>query len=535
MTMKQYVIGVDFGSDSVRAVLVDASCGETASECVCNYPRWAERQFCDSGRNAFRHHPLDYIESLRNVIHGVLDGHGDIASSVRGIGVDATGSTPCLVDRELNPLSLRKEYASNPDAMFVLWKDHSAIVEAAEIEASAGDFLNATSGKCSPEYFWPKLLHVLRHSPELRKDAYSFMDLCTWMPNWLCGNHNPEKVKITQSLVASKFFEDPISRRIPPAEWFASIDDCWLDVVKSIKPAGDNGDEPFGLIDPALADEFGLPADVVISCGMLDGFCGAVGSGVSETRPVVVLGTSLGYLTVSNDCSRMVRGAFSQGVGQILPGMFSVEMGLSAYGDIFAWFAGLLNFLPASNGAPRPVGDILRDLGEKAAALPLASDAPIATDFLNGRRSPDIATKLTASIMGLRLGTGAPEIYRALLEASCFGIRAIVERMSEYGMSPEELICIGGISQKSPYVMQMLADVIGVPLKVSACLQSCALGAAMCAATASGLYPNLAAAQKGMAAGILAEYVPDASLSAFYDARYRKYCRIADFSSYFLS
>lgn len=530
MTMKQYVIGVDFGSDSVRAVLVDASCGETAAECVCNYPRWAERQFCDSSRNAFRHHPLDYIESLRKVIHGVLDGHRELAPLVRGIGVDATGSTPCLVDRELNPLSLREEYSSNPDAMFVLWKDHSAIAEAAEIEAAAGDCLRATSGKCSPEFFWPKLLQVLRHSPELQGDAYSFMDLCTWVPNWLCGNHDPGKVRITQSLVGSKLFEDPLSRRLPPMEWFASIDDCWLDVVKSIIPGGDNGDEPYGLIDPALAVEFGIPADVVISCGMVDGFSGAVGAGVSETRPIVVLGTSMGYLTVSSDCSRMVRGAFSQGVGQIMPGMFSVEMGLSAYGDIFAWFAGLLNFLPAANSAPMSVGDILRDLGEKAAALPPDPEAPIATDFLNGRRSPDIANNMTASLMGLRLGTSAPEIYRALVEASCFGIRAIVGRMSEYGMAPDELICIGGISQKSPYVMQMLADVTGIPLKVSACLQSCALGAAMCAATASGLYPSLAAAQEGMAAGVLSEYVPDASLSAFYDERYGRYCRITSFT-----
>lgn len=523
---KQFVIGLDYGTDSVRAVLVDAADGKVAAEKVCEYPRWSRKMYCNISEDEFRHHPLDYLECLKQVIHGVLDPNPDLAPFVRGIAVDATGSTPCLVNSELVPLALLPQYAENPDAMFVLWKDHSAAKESDEITAHADGRLGCVSGQCGPEFYWPKLLRVLRHSPQLRKDAYSFLDLCTWVSNLLCGNKDPEKVKHAQSVVAAKFFEDPVSRTLPPLEWFAAIDDCWLDVVSHVHPKGNNGDEAYGTLSEEFAREFGLNSDVVVSVGMLDGFCGAVGAGISESMPVMTLGTSSGYLTVSRDVAD-VKGAFAQGVGQILPGMFSVEMGLSAFGDAYAWLADMLGYALEIKGVAYSKGEILAALGRDAAQIELSAGLPYATDYFNGRRSPDQNPALKASIGGLRLHSSAPEIYRALVEATCFGTRAIIERMTEYGMKPDKVMCIGGISQKSPFVMQMMADVTGVTMEVLDNTQACALGAAMCAATASGIYGSIYDAQKAMAAGVKATYFPNPDHKETIDGRYRKYLSMA--------
>lgn len=523
---KQYVIGLDYGTDSVRAVLVDASNGIVAAEKVCNYPRWAERKYCNAALDEYRHHPLDYLECLKDVLHGVLDANPSLAECVKGIAVDATGSTPCLVNRELVPLSMLPEYAENPDAMFVLWKDHSAAKESEQITAHADGRLGCVSGQSGPEFYWPKLLHVLRHSPELVKDAYSFLDLCTWLSNLLCGNKDPEKVKHAQSVVAAKFFEDPITRELPPIEWFAAIDESWLGVVSHVHPKGNNGDEPYGVISAEFAAEFGLSSDVVVSVGMLDGFCGAVGAGITETMPVMTIGTSSGYLTVAKEITE-VKGAFTQGVGQILPGMFSVEMGLSAFGDAYAWLADLLSYPLELKGVEYSKGEILAALGKDAEKIALSEDLPYATDFFNGRRSPDQDLSLKATIGGLRLHSSAPEIYRALVEATCFATRSIIDRMTEFGMKPDEVMCIGGISQKSAFVMQMLADITGIKMKVLDNTQACALGAAMCAATASGIYGSIAEAQKAMAAGIKAEYVPSTEGKQIIDRRYSRYLEMA--------
>lgn len=526
MNNRQFVIGLDYGTDSVRAVLVDAANGVVAAEKVCDYPRWAAKKYCNIPEDEFRHHPLDYLECLKAVIHGVLDTNPQLAPLVKGIAVDATGSTPCLVDKELTPLALRPEYAENPDAMFVLWKDHSAAKESDEITAHADGRLGCVSGTSGPEFYWPKLLRVLRHSPELVKDAYSFLDLCTWVSNMLCGNKDPEKVKHAQSVVGAKFFEDPFTRQLPPLEWFAAIDDCWLGVVSHVCPKGNNGDEPYGTLSPEFAQEFGLSDDVVVSVGMLDGFCGAVGAGITEKMPVMTIGTSSGYLTVSSEIAQ-VRGAFAQGVGQILPGMFSVEMGLSAFGDAYAWLANLLSYPLDLKGVAYSKGEILAALGRDAEKIELSDGLPYATDFFNGRRSPDQNQTLKAMIGGLRLHSSAPEIYRALVEATCFATRAIIERMVEFGIKPDEVMCIGGISQKSPFVMQMMADITGVTMKVLDNTQACALGAAMCAATACGIYGSIADAQIAMAAGVKAVYTPNPAGKDIIDRRYAQYCEAA--------
>lgn len=522
--MENYVIGLDYGTDSARAVLVNASTGKVVAESVHYYPRWAEGKYCDSSSQVFRQHPLDYYESLKAVLHGVLDERPEIAAAVKGIGVDCTAATPCLVDAKLRPLALRDEYAENPDAMFVLWKDHSGAAEAAEIEATAGDWLFATSGTYSPECYWAKLLHVLRSSPELVKDSYQFLEMCDWIPTLLCGVDDPDKCSISQGVVATKMLYNPAKGGFPPREWFASLDSCWLNVFDHTHPRNNTCDKPFGHLCAEFAEEFGMSTDVVVACGMVDGFCGAVGSGITPTRPIMTLGTSSGYMTVAPVEEAMpVRGAFAQGEGFVLPGMFSVEMGLSAFGDVYAFLARLLAWYPSFNGESVSTGSILAALGKEAEKLPLDENAPFATDFFNGRRSPDQNPRLWGSIMGLHLNSSAPEIYRALVESTCLATRAIIERLVEHNMAPEEVMCIGGISQKSPYVMQMMADVCGVPMKVYDNKETCALGAAMCGATVSGLYPTIQDAQNALMAGVKETYVPNRELKGYYDHRYEIY------------
>ena len=524
METKNYVIGLDYGTDSARAVLVDAATGKVEAESVHNYPRWAKGLYCDSSTQMFRQHPLDYYESLKAVLHGVLDGKPQVAAAVRGIGVDCTAATPCLVDENLNPLALRDEFADNPDAMFVLWKDHSAAAEASQIEAVAGDYLQATSGTYSPECYWCKLLHVLRSSPQLQPHAYQFLEMCDWIPSLLCGMHEPSKCKISQGVVATKMLYNPLKGGFPPRSWFEKLDSCWLKVYDNTHPDNNTCEKPFGTLCEEFASEFGMSTDVVVACGMVDAFCGAVGSGISATRPIMTLGTSSGYMTVEPvETAQRVRGAFSQAEGFVLPKMYSVEMGLSAFGDAYAWLAKLLSWFPGRNGEKVSTGAILAALGEDAAALPLDMDAPFATDFFNGRRSPDQNPNLWASLMGLRLTTTAPELYRAIVEATCFATRAIIERMVEHNMAPEEVMCIGGISQKSPYVMQMMADVCGLPMKVYDNKETCALGAAMCGATVCGIYPTVQDAQEAMMAGVKQTFVPDASKTDYYNRRYERY------------
>jgi len=530
-----YAIGLDYGSDSARAVLVDAFDGTVVAQSVCEYSRWKKGLYCDSKAQKFRQHPLDYIESLNAVLHGILDSNRDKAGKVRGIGVDTTASTPCLVNSKLMPLALDPRFSENPDAMFVLWKDHSAFKEALEIESVAGDYLDASSGTYSPECYWPKLLHVLRSSPELVNESWQFLELCDFIPNWLCGNVDPSKARISHGVVAVKMLNNPRLGGLPPRNWFEKIDSCWMDVVDHTMPGHWTCDKQYGVLSPSVAAEFGLPSGIPVACGMVDSFCGAIGAGIAEHKPVLTLGTSSGYITVSDIekwGNKRVRGAFSQAEGFVYPGMFSVELGLSAFGDAYAWLSNLLAYLPEKKGESVSKGSILVELAEDAAKLPLEMDAPFATDYFNGRRSPDQNPNLWASIMGLRLRSTAPELYRAIVEATCFGTRAFIDRMNEVGEMPEEVICIGGISQKSHFVMQMMADICGIPMKIYDCKESCAQGAAMIGAAIAGLYPTVQDAQAAMLAGIKNVFLPDASRREFYNKRYELYQSATQFTEH---
>lgn len=524
--MKNYTIGIDYGSDSARGVLVDAANGTVIAHHVHNYARWAQGKYIDNSLQMNRQHPLDYLEALKAILHALLDTHPEEASQVRGISIDCTGTTPILVDKDFQPLAFRPEWSDNPDAMFLLWKDHSSYEEASLIEKTVpAKFLFNSSGTYSPECYWCKLLHVLRSTPELAEDAYLFVDACDWLSGTLTGLHDASRIRRSLSVATAKMMLSHDGKEFPPKEWFASLDDVWMKIVNNTR-AEDNYsiDQPFGNLCEEYAKEFGMSTSVVVGVGQLDAFAGCIGACVKPGRPVVAFGTSSAYMLVMpKEAAKNATGVFSQGLDYIVPGMASIEMGQSSFGDVYAWLSSILNYIPSRRGEKLSKGQVIGMLSEDAEALPLDPDAPFATDFFNGRRSPDQNPSLWGSIMGLKLHTSAPEVFRALVESTCMGMRAINERMEECGIPISEIMGIGGISLKSPYVMQMLADSTGIPILIYGSEEASALGDAMVAATVAGIYGSIAEAQDAMGASIIRRYEPDPSKKAFYDARYRKY------------
>lgn len=505
-----YFIGLDFGTDSVRALLVNEF-GKSLAVAVHPYARWKQGLYCDAANNQFRQHPLDYLEGLETVIKDVLKGID--ASQVKGIGVDTTGSTPCVVDASGTPLALTPDFAENPNAMFVLWKDHTAIKEAEEITAAAKsaavDYTQYEGGTYSAEWFWSKLLHVLRVDEKVRNAAYSCVEHCDWISAELTG----KPLKPGRCAAGHKALWHASWGGLPPVDFFAGIDPLLVPLRNNIDYTETfTADIPVGTLSAKWAARLGLPEDVVVSGGAIDAHVGAIGAGIQANQMVKVIGTSTCDIIVTPNLTKCIPGICGQVDGSVLPNMVAMEAGQSAFGDIYAWFVRMLSY----------AGDInLAALEKDAIALP---DCDVmALDWMNGRRSPDANPNLKGAIFGINLGTTAPMIYRALVESTAFGSRAILERLQSEGVQIDGIIAMGGIAHKSPLCMQFLSDVLNQTVKVSASDQACALGAAMLAATASGFYPNLATASQKMNQGIDAEYTPKKN----YDARFKKYIEYA--------
>lgn len=503
-------IGLDFGSDSVRALLVDESGHELAAS-VCNYPRWMQGAYCNAAENQFRQHPLDYLESMENVVKAVVE-KLPIGGKILGIGIDTTGSTPCAVDETGMPLALKPAFAENPNAMFVLWKDHTAIAEADEITAAAKkaqtNYVMYEGGIYSAEWFWSKVLHILRADNAVRSAAWSFVEHCDWIPAELTGM----PAKPSRCAAGHKAMWHASWGGLPPEEFFTSIDPVLSPIRQHLYTDTFTADRPVGKLSEKWAKRLGLTTDVVVSGGAFDCHVGAVGAGIRENQMVKVIGTSTCDVIVSPRVDRCVRGICGQVDGSVLPGMIGLEAGQSAFGDIYAWFMRFISYGGKVDFAP---------LEKEAASLP--DSQVMALDWMNGRRTPDANQKLTGALFGLQLGTTVPMVYRALIESTAFGSRAILERLLEEGVAIDSIIAIGGIAHKSPFCMQFLADVLNRKVSVAASDQTCALGAAMLAAAASGFYPDLQTAAEKMQQGIDAVYTPQKN----YDDRYAKYLAYA--------
>jgi L-ribulokinase len=536
-----FVIGVDYGTDSVRSVLVDAANGSEIASSIFYYPRWKEGKYCDAPINQFRQHPLDYVEGLETTIKECLQKAGaDVAKKVKGISVDTTGSTPVAVDETGTPLALKKEFAENPNAMFVLWKDHTATKEAEEInelsEKGETNFLQFVGGIYSSEWFWAKLLHVLREDEQIRNSIYSWVEHCDWIPFLLTGGNDVHQIKRGVCSAGHKALWAEAFGGLPSDDFFAQLDPVLKGFTQKLFTKTYTSDVPAGRISKEWAQKLGLPGDVVIGVGAFDAHMGAVGGQIEPYHLSKVMGTSTCDMLVApaneiNDT--LVRGICGQVPGSVLPSMIGLEAGQSAFGDVYAWFRNLLSY-PLQYISDEKLKEeirhkIISDLSKDAEKLSLNEKDELAIDWMNGRRTPDANQLLKGAIANLNLGSDAPRIFKALVEATCFGAKAIVDRFNEQGVTIKGLIGLGGVAKKSPYIMQVMADVMNMPIRIHKSDQTCAMGASMFAATAAGLYNKVEDAMQAMGQGFDAEYRPNQKNVGYYQKRYEQYKKLGSF------
>lgn len=535
----RYVIGVDFGTDSCRALVVDALTGETAASAVCAYPRWKEGLYCDPRRDSYRQHPLDYVESFETVVREALHHAGPaVAAAVCGLSFDTTASTPVLVDRDGTPLALTAGFEECPDAMFMLWKDHTARCEAAEINALAAvwetDYTAYSGGTYSAEWVWAKVLHVLRENASVRTAAWSWVEHCDWMSGLLTGNTRPETIFRSRCAAGHKAMWRAEWGGLPSAGFLARLDPLLAEFRSRLYTDTYTADTCAGTITPGFALRLGLPMHTKIGVGSVDAHVGAVGASIAPNVLTRIMGTSTCDIVVCDPAQvrqTPVRGICGQVDGSVVPGLVGFEAGQSAFGDVYAWFRNLLLWTVDEFDSARSaeIADrIIPRLSDAAAAIPVGESAVLALDWLSGRRTPDADQNLRGAICGLTLGTSAPMIFRALAEATAYGSKAIVDRYLSEGVAIRSINAIGGISRKSPFVMQTLADVLGMSIDVVDTDQACALGAAMFAAVAAGIHSDVPSAQRAMGAARGCRYLPDAGRHALYTELYARYRALGD-------
>lgn len=545
MPEENYCIGIDFGTDSVRAVIADARDGRQVASSVFVYPRYRRGDYCKPAQHIFRQHPLDYTEGLVHTVRESLEQAGtSVRSAIRAISIDTTGSSPVAVDETGKPLALVPGFEDDPDAMFVLWKDHSASAEMEEINAHAKlfdrDYLRYVGGIYSSEWFWSKLLHVLRGNEKVRASCYSWVEHCDWMPFLLTGGRRVSEMKRGVCTAAHKALWSDEWGGLPPAEFFISLDPLLAAPVAHMYKEVFAADQSAGHLCAEWADNLGLDTNVIIGIGAMDAHMGAVGGQITPYHLSKVMGTSTCDMLVAP--TRDMEGKYVPGIcgladGSIIPGMVGMEAGQSAFGDVYAWLRELLawplrnlsEFFAPGVTMDTIIGEILPALSREAEKLVVTDGSELSIDWLNGRRTPDADPFLTGSISGINLGTQAPAIFRSLAEATCFGSRAIVERFIEQGIPVQGIIGIGGIARRSPFIMQMLADVLNKPIRINRSEQTSALGAAMFAATAAGVFERVEDAMQAMGQGFDREYLPDQRMTELYNRRYASYRRMGEF------
>ncbi|WP_316795587.1 ribulokinase [Pedobacter agri] len=546
MSTANYVIGVDYGTDSVRSVLVDTANGKEISASVFLYPRWQKGLYCKPSINQFRQHPLDYIEGLIHTIKDCLAkaGGSEIAQLVKGISIDTTGSSPVAVDASGTPLALTPGFEENPNAMFVLWKDHTAVKEAAEINEHATKFpvnyLKYVGGIYSSEWFWSKLLRILRVDSSIKKSAESWVEHCDWIPFLLTGGNDVATMKRSRCAAGHKALWAEEFDGLPPESFFSSLDPLLANFREKLFVETYTSDVSAGTLSDEWANKLGLNTDVVIGVGAFDAHMGAVGGQIEPYYLSKVMGTSTCDILVAPNQDlhgKLISGICGQVNGSVIPGMAGLEAGQSAFGDVYAWFKNLISWplnhlLTESNLIDEATAIALKDeleskiianLSKQAEALDDDDYAELAIDWLNGRRTPDANQELKGAITGLGLGTDAPRFFRALAAATCFGAKAIVDRFKEQGVPVKGIIGIGGVAKKSSYIMQMMADVLEMPIRIHRFEHTCALGAAMFAAVAAGIYPNIEAAMEAMGTGFEKEYTPNIKKKKMYRMHYQQY------------
>lgn len=552
---KKIVLGLDFGTDSVRAVLIHV---ETGKELACakkDYKRWKLGLYCDPVKSLFRQHPLDYLEAMEDVVHAALEMFPDAKHKIVALSIAVTGSTPVAVDAQGTPLAMHSQFSEYPNAMFVLWKDHSGQKECERINSFSKqwetDYTRSDlCGSYSVEHFWTKALHIFKDS-KIKAVAHSFVEASDWLPGELTGCTQPDKIKRGMGIASSRVMWNRKWGGYPPNNFFKAVDPVLDGLVDTFDPQAYTCDQLVGSLTKKWSEKLGLDSDVLVSVGNLDCHAGAIGAGVKAHSMVEIMGTSTVAITIapSTKNEKEVVGVPQQAEDMILPRFIGYEGGQSCFGDLYAWFQKIL-FWPFENMVKHSSTldgktkeklmeevhqDMIPTLNDYAEKVLPEDNAVIATDWINGRRSPNANFNLKGTITGLTLAGSAPHIHKSLIEATAFGAKAFIEQFQRSGGGLNEVIAVGGISQKSSYIMQVLADVIGMPIRVVDAQEACALGAGMCATVAAQIYDNMEQAQKSMEMGVSKVYKPNSDLHDYYKHKYKSYLGLENIEKTFLT
>jgi L-ribulokinase len=530
-----YTIGIDFGTNSVRSIVVRCSDGSEVGTSVFNYPSGEMGILLDpKDHNLARQHPGDYLlgleASVKEALAQAKNEDGAFSSEeVIGIGVDTTGSSPIPVDEMNVALATKPEWKGNLSAECWLWKDHTSIEEAGKITETAAEHRPQFIAKCgntySSEWFWAKLWHCFNVAPDVFEAAYSWVEFCDWIPSVLSGISDPKAVKRGVCAAGHKALYAEDWNGLPDKEFLAMLDPRLADLRDRLYEKAHDANEVAGNLSETWGSTLGLRSGIPISIGAFDVHFGAIGSGVDEGTLVKVIGTSTcdcGVVSASKKVED-IPGICGIVNGSILPGFYGLEAGQSAVGDIFAWFV---------NTICKGDSNTHQQFTEEASQLSPGESGLLALDWNNGNRTVLVDPLLSGLLLGQSLHTSQAEVYRALIEATAFGARAILERMDEYGVETRRIVCAGGIAQKNPMMMQIYADVTGREMLIAGSDQACALGSAVVAAVAagseSGGYDDFVSAQKAMTRLDERVYYPDSEAQVIYDELYRLYKKVHD-------
>ena len=531
MTPK-YSIGLDYGTNSVRCLIVNTANGAEVGTAVWDYENGKNGIILGRDPNLARQHPADYLKGAEITIKKALADakrhvRGFAPEQVVGIGVDTTGSTPLPVNAHGRPLALDKRFAKNPAAMAWLWKDHTGVAEAAEITELARkirpQYLAKCGGTYSSEWFFSKILHCLRTSPEVFDAAHTWVECADWIPAALTGTEAPEQLTVGVCAAGHKAMYSDDWGGYPDAEFLSQLDPKLGELRSRLRPKAEAIDRAAGTLTKEWAKRTGLSAGIPVAVGAFDAHLGAVGAGVGNGTLVKIIGTSTCDITIWPATEKLadIPGLCGIVKGSVLPGCYGLEAGQSAVGDIFNWF---VNYLQPGG---KKVGSH-EELTKGASKLRPGESGLLALDWNNGNRTILVDQRLTGLILGQTLYTTPAEIYRSLIEATAFGALTIINRFEEYGVKTEQVVNCGGIAEKNPLVMQIYADVTGRPMKVSRSAQTCALGAAIAGAVVSGAHPDYASAQKAMTGLKPRIFKPDGSAHAVYRDLYSLYRQLHD-------
>ncbi|MDZ7271682.1 MAG: ribulokinase [candidate division KSB1 bacterium] len=537
--MGKYTIGIDFGTNSCRAVLVDITDGRELATTVYQYPSGTAGIILDpADPNLARQNPADYVTGLETVIPGVITRAREnertfSPDQIIGIGIDTTGSSPVAVDEEGVPLCFFERFRDNPAAMVWLWKDHTSYAEAQKITEIAQKlrphYLAKIGGAYSSEWFWSKLWHLQKVAPEVFAATYSFVEICDWIPALLVGDTHPARIKRSVCAAGHKALYNAEWGGLPDEEFLKELSPEIAAMRSRLYQVAYTADQKAGNLSPEWAKKLGLSTDVVVTVGAFDAHMGAVGAGVDVGVLVKILGTSTCDIMVwpNSEPLEAIPGVCGIVDGSVLPGYYGIEAGQSAVGDIFLWFVNSL--VPGSYGSTAE--EKFERLGQAAARLRPGESGLLALDWNNGNRTILVDVRLTGLLLGQTLHTQAHEVYRALIEATAFGALTIIDRIQSYGVPAREIVNCGGLATKNPLLMQIYADVTGRPMKVARSDQAPALGAAIFAAVAAGKarggYDTVREAKEKMTATGKV-YHPDQASHRIYQQIYKLYRQLHD-------